>query len=171
MPPIGDVDIGDFKYDYRLPLYVSIDNSHGGSDPHAAIVAQMDPNGNIIVVDSVQTNLDITEMAHFMAKMPLPREMPNELLNFLARWSTYKRAIFIGDPYDTNSTWNNTSIADEYKKVGINLTVPQIIRGLHGNIPEQIRLTTQNLSRLKVNAACTDFISAMQNARYPETKE
>lgn len=171
LPPTGDVDIGDFPYDYTLPLYVSIDNSHWGADPHAAVVFQTDRNGNIVVIDSVQTELDITEMAHFMAKMPLQRELPNELLNFYDRWRTYKKAIFIWDPYDTNSTWNNTSIAEEYKKVGIILTVPNIIKGIDGNIPEQIRLTTQNLSRVKVNARCTDFISAMQNARYPETKE
>lgn len=47
------VQFGDdqsFDYDYSLPLFVSIDHSHGGitqekeSDPHFVIVSQLEPN-------------------------------------------------------------------------------------------------------------------------------
>jgi hypothetical protein len=40
---------------------------------------------------------------------------------------TYKPATFIADPYDTHSTWNDTSISKEYAKLGIILTTPSVI--------------------------------------------
>lgn len=171
LPPVWDVEMGDYNYDYTLPTYVSIDNSHGGNDPHAAIVFQTDSIGNMIIIDAVQTNMSISEMANLLAKHPLPGQMDTGLADFYSRWMTYKKAIFIGDPYDTNATWNDTSIANEYRKVGITISVPMIAKWVKGNIAEQIRITQQNLSRIKVSLRCTEFISAIQNAKYPTRKE
>lgn len=42
--------------------------------------------------------------------------------------------------------------------------------GSYGNVKEQIRLAQINLNRVCVSdEICMDFISAMQNARYPQT--
>ncbi len=109
-------------------------------------------------------------MAHFLAKRPLQGVMTDKEQAFFLRWTTYKNPIFIADPYDTESTMNDTSICAEYAKVGINLVTPEILKG-GSMIKEQIRLTTQALNRIVVNPANTDFISAIQNARYPNRPE
>jgi hypothetical protein len=41
--------------------------------------------------------------------------MDDEALNFLERYKEYKQAIFIADPYDSSSTWNDTSISKIYR--------------------------------------------------------
>lgn len=109
-------------------------------------------------------------MAHFMAKRPLQGVLDDKTRDFFLRWMTYKNAIYISDPYDTESTMNDTSIAAEYAKVGINLLTPEILKG-GSTIKEQIRLTTQAMNRIVVNPMNSDFISAIQNARYPTRPE
>lgn len=97
--------------------------------------------------------------------------MDDYTFEFFSRWKLYKPAIFIADPYDTHTKWNNSSISKEYAKFGITLLTPKVILGENGNVAEQIRVTQTNLNRLQVADHCTDFISAIQNARYPERKE
>lgn len=162
-----------FDYDPNLPLYISIDNSHWGMDSHAIIVAQTEMNWTYIrIVDSVELNSTIDQVASMLWKQPESWFMMNDLVaEFYERYMWYKKATFIADPYDTNSTWNNTSISKIYRKYGIHLLVPELLRGWKGNIVEQIRLTRTNLHKLKVNEECTEFISAIQNARYPHRIE
>ena len=117
-------------------------------------------------------NCSVTEMAHFLGKKPLQMQLNDQQTLFFARLLTYKHAIYISDPYDTDSTMNDTSIAKEYEKVGVSLCTPDVGRGRMGNIKEQIRIATQNLHRVVVNPTlCQEFISAMQNARFPERAE
>ena len=98
--------------------------------------------------------------------------MDDYIFGFYSRYMTYKPATFIADPYDTHTTWNDTSISKEYAKFGIALTTPQTLMGASGSkIEEQIRITQTNLYRLRIHERCTDFISAIQNARYPERSE
>lgn len=112
-------------------------------------------------------------MAFLLAKKPLPMNMDKNTMDFYTRWQMYKRPIFIADPHDTNATWNDTSIKKEYEKAGIFLTVPEILRNSKTGkvIEEQIRLTKANLYRMKISVKCSEFISAIQNARYPSVKE
>jgi hypothetical protein len=169
--PSGDVHIGAFPYDHTLPLYVALDNSHGGPDPHAVVVAQKDDFGRIRIIDSCQSNLNIREMAHFLAKKPLPGQLDEKLLKFYERWEKYKSAIFVADPHDTMAKWNDSSIYEEYRKAGIYLTRPAI-SGTKDILGEQIRQTTMALKRLDVNqSTCEDFISAIQNSKYPDKAE
>lgn len=172
--PSGDVEFGKFEYDYTLPLYVSIDNSHGGTDNHAAIVVQTTPEWKIRVIDSVQfpPSTTITEAASIFGKQPVAGyKMDDSVYKFYSRFQGYKSATFIWDPYDSHSTWNDTSISKEYAKFGIYLVTPKVVRNQGSPIEEQIRITQINLNRIQVNEECTDFISAIQNARYPEVKE
>lgn len=170
--PSGDVRIGDYKYDYTLPLYVAIDNAHGaGADPHAIVVAQKDDYGHIRIIDSCQSQMNVSETAHFLAKRPLPGQMDEKLVKFYDRWQKYKPAVFIADPHDTMSQNNDTSIYDIYAKAGIYLTRPTV-SNTKDILGEQIRQTTLALKRLDVNReTCEDFVSALQNAKYPERAE
>jgi len=172
--PVWDIEIGDFRYDYTLPLYCSIDNSHWGTDNHAIIVFQTTPLWKIRIIDTIQlpSKTSITECASFLAKQPIAWfVMDDYTFNFFSKWKTYKPAVFIADPYDTHTTWNDTSISKEYAKFGINLVTPMTVMGTKGNVAEQIRITQSNLNRLEVSEWSTDFISAIQNARYPERQE
>jgi hypothetical protein len=170
--PNGDVHIGIFPYDHTLPLYVALDNAHTDlADPHAIVVAQKDNMGRIRIIDCCQSQLDITQTAHFLAKRPLPGQMDEKMLKFYERWEKYKSAIFIGDPHDTMTKWNNTSIYEEYRKAGIYLTRPTVT-DTADIVSEQINQTTLALKRIDVNqATCEDFISALQNAKYPDRAE
>lgn len=94
---------------------MAIDNSHGGNDPHAIIVAQTDLVGNIYIIDALQTNCSITDMAYILAKQPMSN-LDEKQYQFFERYKDYKTGIFIADPNDTFATWNASSIANEYKK-------------------------------------------------------
>ena len=166
--PLWVIDIWiQYEYSYVNPLYISIDNSHWWQDPHAVIVSQVDNTWNIVIIDTVQMNCSITEMAQFLAKTPTHR-LSNYELDFFDRYKEYKTPIFIADPYDTSATMNDTSIYNEYRKVWIHLNTPNIQKWLQWNIVEQVRITTSLLNRIRVNPRCKDFISAIQNARYPK---
>jgi len=94
--------------------------------------------------------------------------MNDNLLSFQERYKQYNRrkAIFISDPYDTKQAMGNSTILDDYRKVGINLMLPE-----ERNKQEQILKTRTNLYRIRYNENCKDFASAILNARYPERKE
>lgn len=114
--PTGDCTFGKFTYDPYLPLYISIDNSHGGTDNHAIIVAQTTPNGKIRIIDSHQfpSNTTIDECASLLAKQPVGH-FDDQALDFHERIKDYKQATYIADPYDSNATWNDTSIVKIYR--------------------------------------------------------
>lgn len=160
-------------YDPNKPLFYIIDNSHWWKDPHAVIVLQLDTSTHFWdIIDSIEMNCSITDMANFMACVP-KMSLTDAQLEFLERHRTYnwKRATFVSDPYDTHTKikdYHNdgTVIANEYRKVGINLVIPKII-----NTKAQIMQTRSNLYRLRYNDNCLDFASAIMNARYPESKE
>lgn len=173
--PTGDCDFGKFDYDQYLPLYYSIDNSHGGKDNHAIIVAQVTPNGLIRIIDSHQfeSYTTITECASLLAKQPQGNFTDKDMA-FYERIKEYKPGTYIADPYDSNSTWDDTSIVKIYRNFGINLTTPDRKKG----IQERIRVVTINLHRLQVNANPEDakslnwdFVSAIQQAHYPTRNE
>jgi len=60
----------------------------------------------------------------------------------------------------------NSTILDDYRKVGINLMLPQ-----ERKKEEQILKTRTHLYRIRYNDNCLDFASAIMNARYPERSE
>ena len=159
------------KYSPLKPLYVWIDNSHWWTDPHAIVIAQTDPDNHFIdIIDCIQINCSIPDMANLLSWTPKMKLNNNEL-NFVNRYNEYnwRQAIFIADPYDTNSTIRNIHntqgivIADEYRKVGINLNTPSNIE-----VKTRIMNTKANIYKLRVNKSCDDFISSVQNARYPK---
>ncbi len=58
----------EIEFDYMKPLFVAIDNSHGGSDPHAITVSTKDPRTGLIeIIDSCEFSCSVTEMAHILA--------------------------------------------------------------------------------------------------------
>lgn len=156
----------DVKYDPMKPLYVSIDNSHWGADPHALILAQLEDN-YINVIDTLEINCSVTDIAELCVTQP--KIMLNDAqLNFLQRYKKYnrQRAVFIGDPYDTHSTLNQSTIFEEYRKVNIYLNTPN-----ERDKKEQIMKARANIYRVRYNENCLDFASALMNARYPERPE
>lgn len=153
-------------YDPNKPLYIAMDNSHGGSDPNAIIVMQ--PDGvywNII--DYVEYKSTPEDSAYFLTCQPR-MQIEDFMYNFMERYKNYnwKKAVFISDPYDTKSALWNSTILDDYRKVGINLVLPQ-----ERKKEEQILKTRTNLYRIRYNENCLDFASAIMNARYPERSE
>jgi len=156
----------EVKYDPEKPLYVSIDNSHGWEDPHAAILLQPDwVYWNCI--DYIEVNCTPEQMAEFLSAQPRI-QLTNNMLEFFERYKQYnwKKAIFISDPYDTKSAMWNSTILNDYRKVGINLMLPQ-----ERKKSEQILKTRTNIYRIRYNNNCLDFANAILNARYPERKD
>lgn len=163
-------------YDPTKPLYVVIDNSHGWADPNAVIVMQPNTSNQYWdIIDSLTIKCDIPDIANILAwapKIPL-----NDIeLAFLNRYQDYnwRQATFVSDPYDTHSKIVNNHhpdwmvIFDEYSKVGIHLNVPNT---KDNPKTTQIMKTRSNIHRLRVNERCMDFISAIQNAKYPDVAE
>lgn len=105
----------DIKYDESLPLFIAIDNSHGGADPHAVILCQIDGN-NWNIIDYMEVNCSVTDIALLLAKKP-NMAMNNTVMEFYERYKRYKKATFVSDPYDTYATLNTSTIAKEYSKV------------------------------------------------------
>jgi len=166
----------DVDYNPTKPLYVIIDNSHWWSDPHAVIVMQPEYETQYRnIIDSVTMNCDIPDMANFLAWAPKIALNDNELA-FQNRYQNYnwRQATFISDPYDTHTKVVNNHhpdgmvIYDEYAKVWIHLNIPNT---KDNPKTTQILRTRSSIDRLKVNERCADFISAVQNAIYPEVKE
>ena len=156
----------DIQYNPDLPLFVAIDNSHGWTDPNAIICIQPDwPWWNII--DYCEINSTPQDTAALMSWQP-KCELNNAQYAFFNRYKNYlwQRWTFISDPFDTKSAMGNSTILDDYKKVGIHLVMP-----MNKNKQEQILKTRSNLYRMRYNANCLDFATAILNARYPERKE
>ncbi len=84
-----------FRFDPKLPVYISIDNSHGGADPHAVVVAQKDWNGKVRVIDGYQSepNLAPDKMASLIAKRPISGWVLDE-----ASWEFVERLKMYGTP-------------------------------------------------------------------------
>lgn len=159
-------DSVEVEYDPSKPLYVAIDNSHWGTDPNAVIVAQVDwAYRNII--DCIEYRSTPIDSANFLWATP-KMQLNDLMIEFMDRYKEYdyKRATFVSDPYDTKSAMWNSTILDDYRKVGINLMLPQ-----ERSKQEQILKTRTNLHRIRYNENCKDFSSAILNARYPEMKE
>jgi len=153
-------------YDYNKPLYVILDNSHWWTDPNAIIILQ--PEGvywNIL--DAIELTSTPQDCAEYLTCQP-KFQMNTSQEKFLERYKQYnwRKAIFIADPYDTKSAMWNSTILDDYKKVWINLMLPQERRK-----EEQILKTRTNVYRIRYNDNCLDFASAIMNAKYPERKE
>lgn len=140
--PNGDCLFGKYAYDPYLPLYMAIDNSHGGTDNHAIIVAQTTPNGKIRIIDSHQfpSYTTIDQCASLIARQPVGK-FDDEALEFLERLKGYKTPIYIADPYDSNATWNDTSIIKIYRNYGITINTPERKK----TIEERIRICRLNM--------------------------
>ena len=161
--PINPTDV---KYTIWDPLYMFIDHSHWWKDPHALIIAQRDWE-YLNIIDAIEINCSVTDMAEFCIWQP-KFWLNVEQNKFMERYKTYnrQRATFIWDPYDTHSTLNQSTIYEEYRKVGIYLNTPQ-----NRNKKEQIMMTRSNIHTTRYNENCLKFADAMMNARYPERRE
>ena len=63
-----DSNVWKLTYDPVKPLYVWIDNSHAGNDPHAIVIAQTDPENHFIdVIDCLQINCSVADIASFLS--------------------------------------------------------------------------------------------------------
>ena len=154
------------SYNYEKPLYITIDNSHWWTDPNAIIVIQPEDH-YFNVIDAIEVQCTPLDCAEFLSCQPKFALTYNQE-QFLSRYKKYNRrkAIFIADPYDTKSALWNSTILDDYKKVWINLFLPEERRKT-----EQILKTRTNIYRIRYNDNCKDFASAILNSKYPERKE
>ena len=173
--PIWDCSFWKYDYDPYLPIYCGIDHSHGWSDPFAINIVQTTSNWKIRIIDSLQlpSYTTIDEAASLLAKQPMWK-LDDEAFKFLERFKEYNTPIFVWDPYDTNSTFNDTSISKIFRNWGITLNVPQRNKW----IAERIRICQQNMHRIQVNVDTENaysvnwlFVSCIQNSRYPSRNE
>ena len=166
-----DVMFWDYEYNPNYPIYFSIDNSHWGSDPHAIIVWQKDlKTDKWIVIDGVEVYSSIDEVAEFLAKVPRQGfKMDDEIYDFYQRYLNYKKGIYIADPYDTDATVNDATIRAKYAKVWIYL-YKKDADTKQSTVEQRIQDTKSNMNRMRVSNSCKWFISAVSNARYPESK-
>lgn len=156
----------DIEYDFQKPLYVWMDNSHWWQDPNSIICMQ--PNWAYWdIIDAIEIYQPPEYCAEYLTCQPR-FQLNNVEEEFLNRYKNYnwKKAIFISDPYDTKSSLWSSTILDDYKKVWINLMLPQ-----ERKKTEQILKTRTNIHRIRYNDNCLDFASAIMNAKYPERKE
>ena len=72
----------------------------------------------------------------------------------------------MADPYDTNSTLNQSTIWEEYQKVGIYLNTPANKRK-----EEQIMKLRSNIYRIRIGDNATDLANCLMQSRYPERPE
>ena len=154
------------EYQEDKPLYIAIDNSHWWVDPHAVIVIQPDwVYWNCL--DYIEFRSTPEDIASYLSCQPRMQLSDNQI-KFLERYKQYnwRKAIFVSDPYDTTVAMWNSTILDDYMKVGINLMIPE-----ERDKQEQILKTRSNLYRIRYNDNCLDLASAILNARYPERKE
>jgi len=155
-------EYSDIEYDERLPLYIGLDNSHGGQDPHAVIVMQKDKQyWNII--DYIEINTSVTEMAHILARKARKSMDNSEQMAWYLRYTDKKIPIFVSDPYDTGATLNESTIYQEYKKVGIHLNIPK-----ERSKKSQINLLRSNIHRLRFSNNAEALLWNLMNAHYPE---
>lgn len=164
-PEFKDVQY-PIKYREDLPLYISIDNSHGGSDPHAIIVAQVDGHW-FNVIDYLEINSSVTDLANMFGRKP-SMALSDSALDFYMSYLQWKPATFIADPYDTHAVLNTSTIYEEYQKNGIFLNT-----NFTKDKDEQIMKTRSNIYRYRMsdNRRVTDLVNAIANSRYPERKE
>lgn len=104
------------EFNPLLPVFITIDNSHGGKDPHAMIVMQPE-HQYFNIIDACEFNCSVDDMVDIARNEPTVR-LREAQLQFLERYKTYnyQRAVFISDPFDTNSTVNDDTIYKKYKK-------------------------------------------------------
>ena len=119
------------------------------------------------IIDSIELFITPQNCAEFLSGQPR-FELTDSQLRFLERYKKYnwQKAIFIADPYDTMSAMGNSTILEDYRKVGINLFIPN-----ERNKERQISKTRTNIYRVRYNDYCLDFASAIMNSRYPEVRE
>ena len=175
-PYVSFWDTDEYDYDPNLPIFISMDNSHGGNDPYAIIISQTEyKTDKIRIIDSIQFlgKTQTSFVASVMAKQPTQtyEAIDDYVLEFINRYKNYHTWTFISDPYDTNSAMLDTSIAKEFAKYGIILNTPTPIRWEMWNIVEQIRIANNNIHRFKVHNRNKWFIMSIQNSKYPEKSE
>jgi hypothetical protein len=163
-------ELEEFEFEPEWPLYVSIDNGHNGTDPNALIVVQRNPhNGMLHVLDCISAAWTVEQFSLFLAgtiSNEISRDLNREQYDFFYRFQAggYKRATFLGDPYDMNQRVAQDTIRSWYRKAGIQLNRPMIE-------PKdvQIQKTRGRIRDLKVHTRCSAFADAILNARWTET--
>ena len=164
--PEFNVESEKLEYDITKPLYIALDNSHWWLDPNAIIVMQPEDQ-YMNIIDSIELFITPQNCAEFLSGQPR-FELTDSQLRFLERYKKYnwQKAVFIADPYDTMSAMGNSTLLEDYRKVGINLFIPN-----ERNKERQISKTRTNIYRVRYNDYCLDFASAIMNSRYPEVRE
>jgi len=161
-------EMTEIEFDYMKPLFVAIDNSHGGSDPHAITVSTKDPRTGLIeIIDSCEFSCSVTEMAHILAgkRRKVLTSVEMEFYERYVKYTAPGRAIFISDPHDYKTTLNESTISQEYEKVGIVLNAPKMRR----NLRDQILITRNNLHRIRIKEGNDAFVDCIMNAHYPRS--
>jgi len=169
-PEVDGIEVVEDDHNPGLPLYTGVDFGEGGNDPTAIIWAQYEPvSGSWIILDALSDNRgDIQWFSQFLTgSITQYDELNDEQLKMIQRHSKWQTPQHWGDPYNGDKTMLNTSIKNEYEKHGVYINLAKRM-----NVEERIRKTRIVMKSVKVHNRCSDtFLSAMQNARYPQVKE
>lgn len=164
------VNFGSYTFDQNLFLYTTWDF---GRDMTAIIWKQKDfRTGAVYTIDAFQKeNTDIKFFAAFITGKPTPgcsyTQAELEKIEEHAKW-THKYAEHFGDPYNGNNrnVISTNTIVKELDRYGVHVT---LTRG--STVPERINMVELAMIRQFVNSDLTEYIQAMTQSRYPQSRE
>jgi len=166
---------GEYKYNPKYPLYTSWDF---GRDMTSIGWFQHNLDTDMYeIIDAFQKSKDDDpkiEIEFFRAFVTGEIEQGynynDEELNLIEKHKLWRHRYIrhFGDPYNAHSKTINAkkSVAEKLQDKGIH-----IFTNRQATVEDRINTTTLMFKKLCVNETLTEFIYAITQARYPETKE
>ena len=166
-----NVKIGDYPFNPDLPLYTSWDF---GLDMNATIWVQKDFRTNAIYVISAhqKPNVEVKSFGAYVSGDPIAGydydKKDEEIMKKHETWG-FAYVNHFGDPYNARNRSTvdiKSTIETELKSVGVHLTIKE-----GSKVSERIKKTEVALKRMHVDKDCVEFIQAIIQSKYPETKD
>lgn len=170
-PELDDVELGEFDYDDKLPLFVSWD--FGSADGTALIWVQVTPTGKVRIIDAYYNrNKTIDFYVPFVSGKivsGLPYQYEAKDLEIIQRHDTWVEATHFGDPAGNQKhQTNNLSVIEQLRKFKIHIYTNARVNSLD----DRITATKLLMRRMQIDKRyCQSFFDAISNARYPERRE
>jgi len=166
------VKFGRYEYNPKLPLYTSWDF---GRDTTCIIWVQHDTKTDThYIIDSFQKSkyeidpFELEFMRAFITGQPENYDYTSEELQLIQKHEGWRYAGHFGDPYNKDSKTINakSSISQILAEKNIHVRARRT-----STVAERINKTSLFMKKLVVDDRNDQFINAIIQSRYPETKE